>query len=127
MEQTGSASRPKIYRMPQLPATPQGGYGLQAARGVFMVAFLGALVIMLWSYRPPQGLDVSEALNTSTQKNIADGDSPSTTIAVRDDSGQIVGELTQMPSDVETGSAVNATAKVDPKSGKELLNIISKY
>jgi len=122
MESTSNRSRPKVHRMPENVQHTKGYYVSQMIRIAFICLLVASAAAVMWYQAPSAPTDKQVA------SDAAHATAPAAqSIAVSDESGQMVGELTKMPNDIEHGANISATAKVDQRSGKELLKIISKY
>lgn len=128
MNHESGESRPKIYRLPQLSANTKEP---PVSRMIVVLCFAllaVAAIPALWSYLHHGKERTVETVSADISPSVAPVQQVApASIAIRDENGRIVGQMAPMPADAEPGISVNTTAKVDQKSGKELLNIISKY
>jgi len=128
MELAGSTSRPKIHRMPERSSRTNDPLALRAFKAIFLSVFLLSIITVLWSLRTPHEAVITQIAESTPPLNVTASAEPQPeSIPVQDENGVVVGQLTKMPADIEHGAAISATAKIDQKSGKDLLKIISKY
>jgi len=128
MDNELGTSRPKIHRLPNNKVDEGGLYVSRAVLIVCVALVLVAVIPALWSFRTVGKAKVAQTM-TPAQAQIA---APTSTpdpdnLMVRDANGTVVGQLAKMPADAEHSTSINTTSKVDPNSGKELMNIIGKY
>ncbi len=72
----------------------------------------------------------SEASSEAMAEDFANSDSPDAlfkkpAIIVRNNNGQEIGQLVQMPTDIDSNSVIQSKSKKDEKSERELINIIN--
>lgn len=122
-------SRPKIHRLPEQAAENKTVY---ASRVVFMICLallLVAVVPVLLAFDKKQGeklkIKVESAPRISSDSIVAA--EKSHMVPVHDEQGEIVGQLTEMPTDNKEMTMVNTVKNADSDTGKELLDIIGKY
>lgn len=128
MDEEKGASRPKVHRLPQSKVKAGELYISRAVLVVCLALLLVAVIPALWSFKKVDKSNVEASIPPAQAKIIAPtANAPVESIPVQDERGQMVGQLAKMPADVEKGAAINTMSKVDPKSGKELMNIIGKY
>jgi hypothetical protein len=121
MTESSGGSRPKVYRLPK--------HITEASRT--SVSWMGIAVCVgavatLWAMGGTEKITLTHVLlpaDTQATPPVLPGSS----ITVQDDRGELVGQLSKMPADIEHGASVDAIAAADQKSGKELMNIIGKY
>lgn len=128
MKDNVSASRPKIYRLPQHNRRESGLYVSRTLLIVCFALLVVAVIPALWKSR---GTDTHKATENASvaESSLAPSAAPPVPqmIHVQDDRGQMVGQLVQMPADLERNVSIHTTSKVDAESSRELMNIISKH
>lgn len=124
MDEELGESRPKIYRLPQNTVKEGEVYASRAVIIVCLALAVAVLAPALWSLAKKQKAQSVETISSQPAETaLLDAQA----IPIRDSNGQVIGQMAKMPEEGERSVSVNTTAKVDHKSGKELLNIISKY
>lgn len=126
MNHAPNGSRPKIHKLPHLQEQESRLYASRGVLVICLAVLLAAGIPALWSWHKGAKPVSRSAVVQPATANATALASPED-IPVQDDTGQIVGQLTKMPADSEQGASIHSTAKLDPESGKQLLNIISKY
>jgi hypothetical protein len=124
MSDEAGASRPKIHRIPKKKIKPGELYVSRSVLILCVALLLAVIAPALWSHYRSAGKSVAKIVDSPAQAGAMTDEQGS--IAVRDENGKLVGQLTKMPADTDN-SVINTTARIDPKTGKELMNIISKY
>jgi hypothetical protein len=128
MNNDENMSRPKVHRLPKNKVQEGELYVSRAVLIVCLALLLVAVIPALWSFRTVDKNKKVENITPAQAKMIAPtANAPVEVIPVQDDKGQMVGQLAKMPSDMEKGTSISSMSKVDPQSGKELMNIIGKY
>ena len=126
-------SRPKIHRLPQSAVEEGELYVSRAVVIICLALLLVAIIPALWSFNKVQqktfSTNVGKAQTSvmpAAQKRDAKG------IVVRDEAGQMIGQIAKMPSDNEVDTHIKSTSSgTSPEThkqdnGKELLSIIGK-
>lgn len=126
MDETQGSSRPKIHRLPKT-AAPEGGiYVSRTALLLCLALLVAALIPALSSYNKVEKNKIAASLTPTELNVLSPASGGSEPVMVHDEAGQVVGQITRMPTEADN-SKINTTSKVDQKSGKELMSIISKY
>ena len=128
MNEQNGTSRPKVHRLPQHKVREGELY---ISRGVLIVCLallLVAVIPALWSFKKIDKSKLTDSITPAQAKILTPtADKPLEGISVQDNNGEMVGQLAKMPADMEQGTSIQSMSKADPKSGKELMNIIGKY
>ncbi len=128
MSDENGTSRPKIHRLPKNKVQEGELYVSRAVLIVCLALLLVAVIPALWSFNQVDKSKLAESITPAQAKMLAPtAEKPLEGISVQDDKGQMVGQLAKMPADFDKDSSIRSMSKVDPKSGKELMNIIGKY
>lgn len=128
MDDEINTSRPKVHRLPSQQAQEDERVVSRTVLFVCLGLLLIAIIPALQSFNKVDKNKIAQSLTPGQATMIAPtAPVKNDVIAVQDDRGEMVGQLARMPADMEKGTSIKSMSKVDPKSGKELMNIIGKH
>jgi hypothetical protein len=120
-------SKPKVHRLPKKAS----GYDVKyVLRLVFMVCVAVVVVGAIPAVMAYKKWDVSKkavvAEAVPVPVNVVPNDTADQ-VTVYGEHGEVVGQISELPSDEEQLMQVKTMKKIDSATGKELLAIIGKY
>ena len=120
---TNHTSKPKVHRLPQKAGADGRGYVL---RIVLMVCVALAIIASIPAFMAMNKKSV-RVVESTTAPNAMLSEKTSNGVTVYGSGGEVVGQISELPSNEEPLSQIGTMKKPDSGTGKELLAIIGKY
>lgn len=118
-------SRPKVHRLPKTGRRMGDGRILRImVAGCMLVLVIGVIPLASILKKSVSHTVIATSDIPPADDNAAVVDK---NLLVRNDQGQVVGQMAKIPLDAGSGMNVKTTSNADANTSKELLSIIRKY
>ncbi len=120
---TNHTSKPKVHRLPQKSRSEKVGYVVRIALMVGVALLAIALIPTFIAIKKKNVI----AVESTTKPDVVLSEQKTDGVTVYGSQGEVVGQISELPSNEEPLAQVETMKKPDSSTGKELLAIIGKY